>query len=55
VPLASVAVRWILDTLPESVVITGVKNPKQAEDNALAFAFRLTKDEQEGLERVSRR
>ena len=45
VPVASVAVRWILDALPGSVVITGVKSPKQAEDNKLALTFRLTPDE----------
>ncbi len=54
VPVASVAVRWILDALPRSVVITGVKNPKQAEDNALALSFSLTEDEVKGLDEVSR-
>ena len=54
VPLASVAVRWILDTLPNSVVITGVKTPQQAHDNAQAMAFRLAKDELTRLDEVSR-
>ena len=53
VPVASVAVRWILDTLPGSVVITGVKSPAQAEANALAFTFTLTEAERSALNAVS--
>jgi len=53
VPLASVAVRWILDELSQSVVITGVKSPQQAEDNALAMTFALTEAEREALSAVS--
>ncbi len=54
VPVAGVAVRWILDELPGSVVITGVKSPKQAEDNALAMRFALTADELSALNEVSK-
>lgn len=54
VPIASVAVRWILGALQNSVVITGVKTPRQAEDNALAFTFRLTEEELAALDAVSR-
>ena len=54
VPLAGVAVRWILDTLPRGVVITGVKTPRQAQDNALAFSFRLNAEELAALDRVSK-
>ena len=53
VPVSSVAVRWILDELPASVVITGVKTPQQAEDNAMAMAFTLTPDERAALREVS--
>ena len=53
VPVASVAVRWILDTLPRSVVITGVKTPKQAEENALALSFSLTAEECQLLKQVA--
>ena len=53
VSISSVAVRWILDTLPKSVVITGVKTPKQAENNALALTFSLTPDELSLLNNVS--
>lgn len=54
VPVAAVAVRFILDHLPNSVVIAGMKSPAQAESNALALTFRLTRDETDALEAVSR-
>ena len=54
VTVSSVAVRWILDHLPHSVVITGMKSPAQAEGNALALTFRLTEEETAALEEVSR-
>lgn len=54
VPVAAVAVRFILDHLTGSVVITGMKSPAQAEGNALALTFRLTDDEVRVLEEVSR-
>lgn len=54
VPVAAVAVRFILDHLPTSVVITGMKSPAQAESNALALTFRLTEDEVSALEAISR-
>lgn len=54
VPVAAVAVRFILDHLPNSVVIAGMKSPAQAESNALALTFRLTPEETEALEAVSR-
>lgn len=53
VPVASLAVRWILSQMPESVVITGVKSPKQAEENALSMSFSLTADELALLNDVS--
>ena len=54
VTVSAVAVRWILDHLPGSVVITGMKSPAQAEGNALALTFRLTEEEVRILEEVSR-
>lgn len=54
VSVASVAIRWILDTLPRSVVITGVKTPQQAQDNAMAFSFGLTPEERAELDELSR-
>ena len=53
-PLSGVALRWILDALPGSVVITGVKSPQQAHDNAQALTFTLTKDELATLNEVSK-
>ena len=54
VPVSAVAVRFILDHLKGSAVITGMKSPAQAEGNALALTFQLTKDEVAALEEVSR-
>lgn len=54
VPVPAVAVRWILDRVPRSVVITGVKSPRQAEGNAVALTFRLSDDELNALDEVSR-
>lgn len=54
VPVSAVAVRWILDHLEGSVVIAGMKNPKQAEGNAIALGFTLTADEVQALSDVSK-
>ena len=54
VPVSAVAVRFILDHLKGSAVITGMKSPAQAEGNALALTFQLTRDEVAALEEVSR-
>ena len=54
VPVSAVAVRFILDHLKGSAVITGMKSPAQAEGNALALTFQLTQDEVAALEEVSR-
>lgn len=53
VPVAAVAVRWILDHLPGSAVITGMKSPAQAESNAIALSFALTQAELAALDEVS--
>lgn len=53
VSVAAVAVRWILDRLPASVVIAGMKSPAQAEANAVALTFRLTGAEVVALDEVS--
>jgi len=53
VPVASVAIRWILDRLPRSIVITGVKNQSQAEANANAFTFILSQKECNMLDGLS--
>lgn len=53
VSVAAVAMRWILDHLPDSVVIAGMKSPAQAESNAIALSFSLTPQELALLEDVS--
>jgi aryl-alcohol dehydrogenase-like predicted oxidoreductase len=53
-PLSALAVRFILDYLPDSVVLCGVKRPEQILDNAEALGWHLTRQEVEWLEAVSR-
>ena len=53
-PVSAVAVRFILDYLPESVVLCGVKRPEQILSNAEALGWHLTRQEIEMLEYVSR-
>lgn len=53
VPVAAVAVRYILDHLKGSVVIAGMKSPAQAESNALALTFQLTEEEERLLSDIS--
>ena len=52
-PLSAVALRWILDTLPGSVALTGVKSPQQGLDNRLALTFTLTAEERALLDQAS--
>ena len=53
-PVSAVAVRFILDHLPDSVVICGVKRPQQLLGNAESLGWALTPDELSLLDRVSR-
>lgn len=53
-PVAAVAIRFILDRLPESVVICGAKRPEQVLHNATGLDWHLTTDELALLENVSR-
>lgn len=52
--VSSVAIRWILDYLEDSVVIVGAKSPKQVLQNAEAMSFTLTKDQVERLNDISK-
>ncbi len=52
--VSSVAIRWILDYLQDSVVIVGAKSPKQVLQNAEAMSFTLTKDQVERLNEISK-
>ena len=50
----AIAIRWILDFLPESVVITGIKNRKQFQSNASALGWKLNQNQISELEKMSR-
>lgn len=51
--IAACAIRWILDTLPGSVVIAGVKRPAQLMSNVEAMDWSMTPDELQKLDEVS--
>ena len=51
--LPNIAVRFILDTIPGSVVLTGIKNHKQLEDNVQSLGWHLDADDIEVLKQVS--
>ena len=50
--MAALAVRFILDYIPDSVALVGAKNPSQIEGTMTAMDFKLSKDELEFLERI---
>lgn len=52
-PVPAVAIRWILDHLPGSVAIVGVKNTKQLESNLDALGWHLSPESLEALDLVS--
>lgn len=54
-PVSAVAVRFILDRLPGSVVLCGAKRPEQILDNAEAFGWHLSKEDLARLDSVSNR
>lgn len=51
--VAACAIRWILDTLPESVVIAGVKRPSQLDSNIEAMDWHLGIEEMKELNEVA--
>lgn len=53
-PIPSIAIRWILDYMPRSIVIAGIKNIRQLESNASALGWNLTKEQIKELENKSR-
>lgn len=53
-PLSALAVRFILDHLPDSVVLCGVKRPEQIRGNAEALGWHLRQRDIDYLEYVSR-
>lgn len=52
--VAACAIRYILDYLPQSVVIAGVKRPAQLESNIEAMGWELTGTEMERLDNISK-
>ena len=52
--VSSVAIRWILDYLRDSVVIVGAKSPKQILQNVEALSFELGAEQIERLDRISK-
>ena len=52
-PVSAVAIRFILDFLPESVVLCGAKRPGQVSGNVQGTDWELGRDEIELLERIS--
>lgn len=52
VSMAALAVRFILDNIPDSIALVGAKNPGQIEGTLTAMDFRLSNDELEFLGRL---
>ena len=52
--LAAIAIRWILDYLPNSVVLAGIKNVSQLTSNVEALGWKLNRQQLEQLDVVSR-
>jgi aryl-alcohol dehydrogenase-like predicted oxidoreductase len=53
-PVSAVAVRFILDNLPGSVVLSGAKRPEQILANAEALGWKLEEEMLRELEYISR-
>ena len=53
-PVSAVAIRYILDFLPESVVLCGAKRPSQVFDNVKGCDWKLGAEELKLLDEVSR-
>lgn len=53
-PISAIAIRYILDFLPESVVLCGAKRPSQILDNIKAADWKLDLSDLNKLEEISR-
>lgn len=53
-PVSAVAIRYILDYLPESVVLCGIKRPEQVIHNVASMGWKLEEEDVRMLESVSR-
>ena len=47
------SIRYILDFIPESVVLCGIKRPSQVFDNVSSIGWRLEKEDIEKLDEIS--
>ena len=54
VSVAAVAIRFIMDKLNDSVVLVGAKRPSQVNGNVEAVGWKLTEEELEKLDKVSK-
>ncbi|MBQ7257750.1 MAG: aldo/keto reductase [Abditibacteriota bacterium] len=52
-PISAIAIRFILDYLKDSIVLVGVKNKKQLEDNVKALDWNLTQEQLDLLNKKS--
>lgn len=52
--VAACAIRWILDKMPESVTIVGVKRPEQVLSNLEAYDWHLSAEEINALDNISK-
>lgn len=53
-PVSAVAIRFILDWLKDSVVLVGAKRPKQIEGNVESMDWKLSEEELDVLNKVSK-
>ena len=53
-PVSAVAIRFILDYFPDSVVICGAKRPKQILSNIEGIGWKMEKSDIERLDEISR-
>ena len=53
-PVPAIAIRFILDYIPDSVVLCGAKRPSQIESNAEGIDWHLTREEILRLDKESR-
>ena len=53
-PVPAIAMRWILDYLPNSIVLAGTKNPKQLKSNVECLGWELDKEFIDRLDKISK-
>lgn len=50
---AQIALRWIIEKLPQTILVTGIKKIKQLKDNLNVFTFALSNEEVRQLDQIS--